>query len=56
MVDMEFVEKFPRVVTLAELKAAPGLEDMAVTRRGNRLSITPVTEAEWEIVSNLAKD
>jgi predicted RNA-binding protein with PUA-like domain len=56
MVDVEFVEKFPRVVTLAELKTTPGLETMAVTQRGSRLSITPVTEAEWEIVCRLAHD
>lgn len=56
MVDVEFVEKFPRVVTLAELKATPGLETMAVTRRGNRLSITPVTDDEWDIVCRLARD
>lgn len=56
MVDVEFVEKFPRVVTLAELKATPGLEQMAVTQRGSRLSVTPVTEAEWEIVCGLARD
>jgi predicted RNA-binding protein with PUA-like domain len=56
MVDVEFVEKFPRVVTLAELKATPDLESMAVTQRGSRLSVQPVTEAEWEIVCRLAHD
>jgi predicted RNA-binding protein with PUA-like domain len=54
MVDVEFVERFPRTVTLAELKGAPGLERMAVTRRGSRLSVQPVTEMEWEIVTHLA--
>ncbi|MFY9233407.1 MAG: EVE domain-containing protein [Fimbriimonadaceae bacterium] len=52
--DMKFFEKFPRTVSLAELKAAPGLEDMMVTRKGMRLSITPVSAAEWAIVVKLA--
>ncbi|MDX1528855.1 MAG: EVE domain-containing protein [Gammaproteobacteria bacterium] len=48
LVDVEFVRKLDRVITLAELKAERALEDMALTRRGNRLSVMPVTEAEWE--------
>lgn len=56
MVDVEFVEAFPRVVALSELKATPGLESMAVTQRGSRLSITPVSEQEWKIVMSLAYD
>jgi predicted RNA-binding protein with PUA-like domain len=39
-----------RLVTLDELRAHPELAGMAVLRRGNRLSITPVTEAEWNFV------
>ncbi|WKZ80518.1 MAG: EVE domain-containing protein [Fimbriimonadaceae bacterium] len=52
--DMRFRERFRGVVTLAQLKATPGLEDMAVTKKGQMLSITPVTDAEWEIVMGLA--
>lgn len=48
LVDVEFVRKLDRVITLAELKAEPALENMPLTRRGNRLSVMPVTEAEWE--------
>ena len=36
-----------RLLGLAELRADPALADMIVLRRGNRLSITPVTESEW---------
>ena len=43
------------LVTLPMLRAAPGLDDMVVLRRGNRLSITPVTPAEWKIVEKLAR-
>jgi predicted RNA-binding protein with PUA-like domain len=52
-VDVELVKKYPRVISLAELKETPGLEDMLVTRRGQRLSVMPVTEEEWEIVERL---
>jgi predicted RNA-binding protein with PUA-like domain len=55
MVDVGFVERFPRVVTLAELKSTPGLEDMMVTQRSVRLSVQPVREAEWEIIVGLAR-
>jgi predicted RNA-binding protein with PUA-like domain len=56
VVDMKFVEKFPRMVTLAELREMPGLEKMLVNRRGQRLSVMPVTPEEWKIVSKAAKD
>lgn len=55
MVDVGFVEKFPRVVTLEELKHTPGLETMVVSRRGVRLSVQPVRPDEWEIVLGLAR-
>jgi predicted RNA-binding protein with PUA-like domain len=53
MVDVRAVKKLPHFVTLDELRAAPGLEDLQVLRRGNRLSITPVTPAEWQIIRRL---
>lgn len=53
-VEVRFAAKFPRVVTLAELRAARGLEEMVVLRRGNRLSVTPVTAREWNVVNRLA--
>lgn len=56
MVDMGFVERFPRLVTLEELRNTPGLEDMVLLRRGMRLSVQPVTETEWEIITKLARD
>ena len=54
MPDVRFVERFPRMVTLAEIRATPGLEDMALVQRGQRLSVQPVRDAEWEIVTALA--
>ena len=53
---MEFVRKLDRPVTLAEIKAHPGLDDMILTRRGNRLSIMPVDKAHWDIIQNMEKD
>lgn len=51
-VEVKFVRK-TRVITLPELRATRGLEAMVTLRRGNRLSITPVTAAEWNIVERL---
>ncbi len=42
-----------RLVSLAELRSHPELADMLVLRRGNRLSITPVTDSEWRFVKEL---
>jgi predicted RNA-binding protein with PUA-like domain len=55
VVDLKLVEKFPRCVELSELKKAKGLEKMVVVQKGTRLSVTPVTEGEFEIVERLAK-
>jgi predicted RNA-binding protein with PUA-like domain len=48
LVDVEFVRKLQRAITLSELKAERALEQMPLTRRGNRLSVMPVTKKEWE--------
>ena len=48
-VDVKLVRK-TRLLPLAELRAAPELGTMQVLRRGNRLSITPVTPDEWAAV------
>jgi predicted RNA-binding protein with PUA-like domain len=53
-VDVKLVEK-TRLVTLPELRTHPALAEMVILRRGNRLSITPVTPAEWKAVVALAK-
>jgi predicted RNA-binding protein with PUA-like domain len=42
MVDVEFVERFPSMVTLADMKADAELATMLVIRRGQRLSVQPV--------------
>jgi predicted RNA-binding protein with PUA-like domain len=55
MVDIKFVRKFDEPLTLEDLRAAKGLEKMELLRRGSRLSVQPVTDAEWKIVNNLAE-
>lgn len=54
MPDVGFVEKFPRVITLAELRTIPGLEEMVLLNR-SRLSVQPVREDEWKIILQLAE-
>jgi len=50
LVDVEFVRKLDRPITLVEIKANPGLDDMILTRRGNRLSIMPVEKKHWDLI------
>jgi len=50
LVDVSFVKK-TRLVPLAELREHPELAGMQVLARGNRLSITPVTEEEWRFIT-----
>jgi predicted RNA-binding protein with PUA-like domain len=51
MVDVRFVKKFSCRVTLDEIKNHPLLKNMLAARQGNRLSITPVTDKEWEAIN-----
>ena len=53
-VDLRLERRFPRPLALSELRATPGLEGMALLRRGSRLSVQPVTAEEWRIVLRLA--
>ncbi len=48
-IDVQLVRK-TRLLPLAEMRAAPELATMQVLQRGNRLSITPVSSAEWAAV------
>lgn len=50
LVDVRFVAKTP-LISLADLREHAELADMVVLRRGNRLSITPVTPAEWRFIT-----
>ena len=52
MVDIQFVQKFPRPLSLKEIRSLTGLEKMLLLRKGMRLSIQPVTEEEYRIILN----
>ncbi|MDE2049023.1 MAG: EVE domain-containing protein [Betaproteobacteria bacterium] len=52
LVDVKALRK-TRVLGLAELRSRPELADMIILRRGNRLSITPVSAAEWRAIGKL---
>ena len=51
-VDVRLVRK-TRLLSLAEIRQHPDLQDMRLLARGNRLSITPVTAAEWRVIQGL---
>ena len=53
-VEVTLCEKTP-FITLAELRADPALAGMVLLQRGSRLSITPVTPAEWTHITRLAQ-
>ena len=53
LVDVAFTRKLARTITLAELKADPRLDGFALLQRGNRLSILPVTKAQWNRILSL---
>ena len=53
-VDVTFREK-TRLISLDELRTVPALAGMIVLKRGNRLSITPVTAGEWKSTLKLAR-
>ncbi len=53
VVDVRLKQRLKRTITLGALKAAPELAGMALVRRGNRLSVLPVTPAEWNFILGL---
>jgi predicted RNA-binding protein with PUA-like domain len=53
LVDVRFKRKLKRVIPLAELKGRRELDGFALLARGNRLSVLPVTKAEWDFILGL---
>jgi predicted RNA-binding protein with PUA-like domain len=53
LVDVEFVRKLARPITLANLRTHPGLDGLILTRKGNRLSIMPVGDKHWGLILTL---
>ncbi|MGE0348696.1 EVE domain-containing protein [Hydrogenophaga sp.] len=50
LLDVQALKK-TRLIGLPELRATPELADMILLKRGNRLSITPVSEAHWDFIT-----
>lgn len=55
MVDVKLMEIFPRALSIDELRTVPALAGMELLRRGSRLSVTPVTAAEFRTLEKLAR-
>jgi len=53
LVDVKFKRKLKRVITLNELKEKAELEGFALLSRGNRLSVLPLTKAQWDFILGL---
>ncbi|MBA3403237.1 MAG: EVE domain-containing protein, partial [Gemmatimonadaceae bacterium] len=45
------VKRFSSLITLEELRNVEGLERMVLLQRGSRLSVQPVTENEWSVIT-----
>ena len=52
-VNVSLVQRFKRTITLSELRRHTALKDMLILRRGNRLSITPVSAKHWQYILKL---
>ncbi|MGH8191074.1 MAG: EVE domain-containing protein [Rhodanobacteraceae bacterium] len=53
LVEVRLVRKLERVITLDEIRTLHGLGDFPLIRRGNRLSVLPVSEAQWNAILDL---
>ncbi len=55
MVDIKFVTKFNQIITLEQLRQHADLVNMLLLRKGNRLSVLPVSKAEWDAIIALSR-
>ena len=53
MVDIRYVRKFSRALTLNELRKESKLKEMVLLKKGSRLSVQPVTLLEWKHITGL---
>jgi len=54
MVDIQLFERWSQKLTLHQLKAEPDLADMPLVKKGNRLSMMPVTDEQWRVIERMA--
>lgn len=50
MVDVKFVKKFPRIISLDEIRKIPECSDMLLIKKGQRLSIQPIEKRHFEAI------
>ncbi len=55
-VDVKYVEHLPRLVSLAEIKIDPQFEGVPLTKKGNRLSVFPISKKHFDRIIKLSKD
>lgn len=55
MVPVQWTQTFDRTISLQELRQYPELSQLMILQKGSRLSITPITEAEWSFIQSLSK-
>ena len=53
MVDVRHVRTLKRIITLSELKTHDELSELALLRRGNRLSVMPISKTHWDFILSL---
>lgn len=53
LIDVKYKGTFKELVPLSELKEKKGLEEMKILQKGNRLSITPVSKKEYDLISKM---
>ncbi len=54
LVEVQFVAKFPQVVTLDTLKTDDRFADLPIVKKGNRLSVVPITKQQYAMIKELA--
>ncbi|SFM71642.1 EVE domain-containing protein [Marinobacter zhejiangensis] len=52
-VDLSFVRKLPKLISLDRIKSLQGLTDLPLVRKGTRLSVMPVSDHDWETILTL---
>ncbi len=54
--NLEFVEQFYATVALSKLREVATLKTLRILQRGNRLSVTPVSNRHWERICFIARE
>jgi predicted RNA-binding protein with PUA-like domain len=55
MVDIAFTSKFTSPISLQEIKRNPALKGISVAARGNRLSVMPISEAHFKVITKMGE-